>query len=142
MVKKNFQELRSDLKGRKELLCQLKLTCVSTQLKLTGAATELKFTTEFDVLNLDAHSPTHWLGLKIVFPRLSRKGPIRAPANLRATVRWDYQPDLCKDYKETGFCGFGGENESFKRGGDRNRSKDTPPNSCHWEGTFQKDDDS
>jgi len=36
-----------------------------------------------------------------------RKGPIRAPDNLRATVRWDYQPDICKDYKETGFCGFG-----------------------------------
>ncbi|KAH1001192.1 E3 ubiquitin-protein ligase RNF113A [Dendroctonus ponderosae] len=36
-----------------------------------------------------------------------RKGPIRAPENLRATVRWDYQPDICKDYKETGFCGFG-----------------------------------
>ena len=32
---------------------------------------------------------------------------MRAPANLRATVRWDYQPDICKDYKETGFCGFG-----------------------------------
>ena len=38
-----------------------------------------------------------------------RKGPMRAPANVRATVRWDYQPDICKDYKETGFCGFGGE---------------------------------
>lgn len=37
-----------------------------------------------------------------------RKGPMRAPANIRSTVRWDYQPDLCKDYKETGFCGFGG----------------------------------
>lgn len=24
-------------------------------------------------------------------------------------MRWDYQPDICKDYKETGFCGFGGE---------------------------------
>lgn len=36
-----------------------------------------------------------------------RKGPIRAPENLRATVRWDYQPDICKDFKETGFCGFG-----------------------------------
>ncbi|XP_037902476.1 E3 ubiquitin-protein ligase RNF113A [Hermetia illucens] len=38
---------------------------------------------------------------------LVRNGPIRAPAHLRATVRWDYQPDICKDYKETGFCGFG-----------------------------------
>ncbi|NXM65017.1 R113A protein, partial [Illadopsis cleaveri] len=36
-----------------------------------------------------------------------RKGPICAPEHLRATVHWDYQPDICKDYKETGFCGFG-----------------------------------
>ena len=36
-----------------------------------------------------------------------RKGPIRAPLYLRSTVRWDYQPDICKDYKETGVCGFG-----------------------------------
>ena len=34
-------------------------------------------------------------------------GPQRAPAHLRTTVRWDYAPDICKDYKETGFCGFG-----------------------------------
>lgn len=39
---------------------------------------------------------------------IHRKGPLRAPSNLRATVRWDYQPDICKDYKETGMCGFGG----------------------------------
>lgn len=38
-----------------------------------------------------------------------RKGPIRAPTNLRQTVRWDYAPDICKDYKETGFCTFGGK---------------------------------
>uniref|UniRef100_A0A915KY28 C3H1-type domain-containing protein n=1 Tax=Romanomermis culicivorax TaxID=13658 RepID=A0A915KY28_ROMCU len=38
---------------------------------------------------------------------LNRKGPIRAPTNVRMSTRWDYQPDICKDYKETGFCGFG-----------------------------------
>lgn len=26
---------------------------------------------------------------------------------IRTTIRTDYQPDICKDYKETGFCGFG-----------------------------------
>ncbi|KAI3389355.1 hypothetical protein SNEBB_010711 [Seison nebaliae] len=36
-----------------------------------------------------------------------RRGPIRAPTNVRATVRWDYEPDLCKDFKETGVCGYG-----------------------------------
>lgn len=39
--------------------------------------------------------------------KISATGPQRAPANIRATVRWDYEPAICKDYKETGFCGFG-----------------------------------
>jgi len=34
-------------------------------------------------------------------------GPLRAPAFVRITSRFDYQPDICKDYKETGFCGYG-----------------------------------
>jgi RING finger protein 113A len=34
-------------------------------------------------------------------------GPIRAAAHVRVTARFDYQPDICKDYKDTGFCGFG-----------------------------------
>ena len=33
--------------------------------------------------------------------------PIKAPTNVRRTCRFDYQPDICKDYKDTGFCGFG-----------------------------------
>lgn len=34
-------------------------------------------------------------------------GPIKAPTNIRAISVIDYQPDVCKDYKQTGFCGFG-----------------------------------
>ena len=26
---------------------------------------------------------------------------------VRTTIRIDYQPDICKDYKETGFCSYG-----------------------------------
>ena len=37
-----------------------------------------------------------------------QKGPIRASANLRATVLRDYQPGSYKDFKQTGFYGFGG----------------------------------
>ena len=37
----------------------------------------------------------------------TRAGPVQAPSNLRAICRFDYQPDICKDYKETGYCGFG-----------------------------------
>lgn len=33
--------------------------------------------------------------------------PDRAPTNIRTTLKIDYQPDVCKDYKETGYCGFG-----------------------------------
>ena len=35
------------------------------------------------------------------------RGPMRAPTNIRTTMRIDYQPDLCKDYKDTGYCGYG-----------------------------------
>lgn len=34
-------------------------------------------------------------------------GPLKAAQNLRVTARFDYEPSICKDYKETGFCGFG-----------------------------------
>lgn len=33
---------------------------------------------------------------------------MRASAHIRVTARFDYQPDLCKDFKETGYCGYGG----------------------------------
>ena len=35
------------------------------------------------------------------------QGPLRANTFVRTTSRFDYQPDICKDYKNTGFCGFG-----------------------------------
>ena len=38
---------------------------------------------------------------------LVKLGPIRATQFMRSSVRWDYAPDICKDYKETGFCTFG-----------------------------------
>eukprot|EP00897_Mesotaenium_endlicherianum_P002933 jgi/Mesen1/2668/ME000167S01819 len=34
-------------------------------------------------------------------------GPLRASQHIRYSVRFDYQPDICKDYKETGYCGYG-----------------------------------
>ena len=37
----------------------------------------------------------------------STLGPQRSTANVRSTSRFDYQMDVCKDYKESGYCGFG-----------------------------------
>lgn len=34
-------------------------------------------------------------------------GPQRVSGHVRTTLRVDYQPDICKDYKETGFCAYG-----------------------------------
>jgi RING finger protein 113A len=34
-------------------------------------------------------------------------GPVKAPTNVRMVTVTDYAPDVCKDYKQTGFCGFG-----------------------------------
>ncbi|KAI0039769.1 hypothetical protein FA95DRAFT_1503749 [Auriscalpium vulgare] len=42
-------------------------------------------------------------------PKALRAGPQRAPVGsvIKTVTMVDYQPDVCKDYKETGFCGFG-----------------------------------
>ncbi|KAK9377187.1 uncharacterized protein V1513DRAFT_437598 [Lipomyces chichibuensis] len=47
---------------------------------------------------------------KFITPRetLAKKvGPMKAPSNIRSSTVTDYQPDVCKDYKQTGFCGYG-----------------------------------
>ncbi|VDO99376.1 unnamed protein product [Soboliphyme baturini] len=70
---------------------------------------------------------------------LVRKGPIRAPNFLRQSVRWDYQPDICKDYKETGFCGFG---DSCKFLHDRSDYKHGWELERDWQlGRYGKDDE-
>ncbi|KAI0029878.1 hypothetical protein K488DRAFT_55393 [Vararia minispora EC-137] len=41
-------------------------------------------------------------------PKAMRTGPQRSSTStIRTVTIVDYQPDVCKDYKETGFCGFG-----------------------------------
>lgn len=32
---------------------------------------------------------------------------IKQASNLKSTVLMDYQPDICKDFKQTGYCGYG-----------------------------------
>jgi hypothetical protein len=49
-------------------------------------------------------------------------GPLRAPANVASVTAMDHQAGLCKDYFETGFCGFGDaciflHDRSFRRAG-------------------------
>ncbi|GAC92944.1 hypothetical protein PHSY_000504 [Pseudozyma hubeiensis SY62] len=39
--------------------------------------------------------------------KIRARGPIRSTTTVRTTSLMDYQPDVCKDYKETGYCGFG-----------------------------------
>ena len=34
-------------------------------------------------------------------------GPVKAPTNIRTITVTDFAPDVCKDYRQTGFCGFG-----------------------------------
>jgi len=58
------------------------------------------------------------------------QGPLRAPSFLRATTTFDYQPSICKDYKETGFCGFG---DSCKFLHDRSDYKSGAQMEKEWE---------
>ncbi|KAG8728347.1 RNA-splicing factor [Ceratobasidium sp. 428] len=40
-------------------------------------------------------------------PKAMRIGPQRGSNTIKTVTVVDYQPDVCKDYKETGYCGFG-----------------------------------
>jgi RING finger protein 113A len=57
-------------------------------------------------------------------------GPNRAMAHLRTSSRFDYQMDICKDFKETGYCGFGDsckflhDRSNFKTGWELEREWD------------------
>jgi len=35
------------------------------------------------------------------------KGPQKPQVNVLPSCRFDYEPSVCKDYKETGYCGYG-----------------------------------
>lgn len=39
--------------------------------------------------------------------RVSNVGPQKLNSNVRSITVTDFAPDVCKDYKQTGFCGFG-----------------------------------
>ncbi|KKK14014.1 CCCH and RING finger protein [Aspergillus rambellii] len=57
-------------------------------------------------------------------------GPIKAPTNVRTVTFMDYAPDVCKDYKLTGYCGFGDSckfshmREDYKQGWELDREWD------------------
>lgn len=58
---------------------------------------------------------------------------------IRTTIRTDYQPDICKDYKNTGFCGFG---DSCKFLHDRSDYKHGWQIDQEWEkGQYRDEDD-
>jgi RING finger protein 113A len=58
------------------------------------------------------------------------QGPIRATAYMRSTAVIDYKPDICKDYKETGYCGYG---DSCKFIHDRGDYKTSYELEAEWE---------
>ncbi|KAH3674936.1 hypothetical protein WICMUC_002956 [Wickerhamomyces mucosus] len=35
------------------------------------------------------------------------KGPKKSASNVRSTTTFDFQRDVCKDFRDTGFCGYG-----------------------------------
>ena len=43
----------------------------------------------------------------VVKKKMGELKPMKAQQHIRVTCRFDYAPGICKDYKETGYCGFG-----------------------------------
>jgi RING finger protein 113A len=60
-------------------------------------------------------------------PQKKHMGPVKAATNIRTITVTDFAPDVCKDYKQTGFCGFGDSckflhaREDYKQGWELDR---------------------
>lgn len=63
----------------------------------------------------DAIKQSHWIAIDAQAKALNASneqpqksiGPQKTAANVRTITITDFAPDVCKDYKQTGFCGFG-----------------------------------
>lgn len=60
-------------------------------------------------------------------PARAPVGPVKSSSNVRMVTVTDFAPDVCKDYKQTGFCGFGDSckflhaREDYKQGWELDR---------------------
>ncbi|KAG1443890.1 hypothetical protein G6F56_010507 [Rhizopus delemar] len=71
----------------------------SAQIKKDDAT---RYDTEWELEKKELDSRKKIAPKKEVLNSKMSVGPQRAPANLRVTARFDYQPDVCKDYKGNG----------------------------------------
>ncbi|KAI9758743.1 MAG: hypothetical protein M4579_002846 [Chaenotheca gracillima] len=74
-------------------------------------------------------------------------GPVKAPTNIRTITITDFAPDVCKDYKQTGFCGFGDSckflhaREDYKQGWELDRDWEIGSKGKKSKNVDQGDDD-
>jgi hypothetical protein len=73
----------------------------SSQLTIQDAGTKLSAEQQQDDNRATVHVEHRKEG------KVSFYGPKKSSSNVRTITMFDYKPDICKDYKQTGYCGYG-----------------------------------